>query len=341
VPIALISGISRAARAGVIVKGGGVIEALGQARTVLLDKTGTLTLGTAEIDHAVSSNGVGEDELIRAAASIDQVSAHPLAEALVHDAQRRGLELAFPHDVTEEPGRGISGIVEGRRVAVGSETWLQARGFEPAGSRWDTGIAPGRAAIAVAVDGQRTGVIVMADHLRQDAGGLVAELRDAGVVHVAIVTGDRAAVGEEIGRRIGADRVYAELEPDEKLEIVRAIQQQPDLSPVVMVGDGINDAPALALADVGIAMGTAGATVSSETADAVIVVDRIDRVAEAVRIGRRSRRIATQSVLVGMGLSVAAMGFAAFGLIVPVAGALLQEAIDVAVIVNALRALRG
>jgi heavy metal translocating P-type ATPase len=340
-PIALVAGISRAARSGVIVKGGGVIERLGRARTVLFDKTGTLTLGTPEIEQVLAPDGSGQDELVRAAASLDQLSGHPLAEALVHEAQLRGLELAFPADVREEPGRGIAGLVEGRRVAVGSEAWLRACGIEPAGPRWDVGDHLGRATISVAIDGRRSGAIVMADHLREDAGSLVAELRQAGVVHVAMVTGDRAAVGEEIGRQIGVDRVYPDLSPDEKLEIVRAIQQQPDLRPVVMVGDGINDAPALALAEVGIAMGTAGATISSETADAVIVVDRIDRVAEAIRIGRRSLSIARQSVLAGMALSVAAMGFAAFGLIVPVAGALLQEAIDIAVILNALRALRA
>jgi P-type E1-E2 ATPase len=152
--------------------------------------------------------------------------------------------------------------------------------------------------------------------------------------------GDGAAAGARVGRTLGVDRVYPELGPDEKVEVVRSMQDRPGLRAVVMVGDGVNDAPALAAADVGIAMGTVGATVSSETADAVIVVDRVDRVAEAVRIGRRSLRIARQSVLVGMGLSLAAMGCAAFGLIVPIAGALLQEAIDVAVILNALRALR-
>jgi P-type E1-E2 ATPase len=180
----------------------------------------------------------------------------------------------------------------------------------------------------------------MGDHIREDAAGIVAALRSAGIRHVAMVTGDRAAVGHEVGRELGLDRVYPELGPGDKLEVVRSIQAKPDLRPVVMVGDGINDAPALALADVGIAMGTAGATVSSETADAVIVVDRVDRVVDAIRIGRRSLGIAHQSVVVGMGLSVAAMGFAAAGLITPVAGALLQEAIDVAVILNALRALR-
>jgi P-type E1-E2 ATPase len=307
----------------------------------LLDKTGTLTLGTPEIEHVLSPDGFGPDEIVRFAASLDQLSAHPLAEALVHQAVGRGLELSFPEQVAEDPGRGIAGVVDGRRVAAGSETWLRARRLEPEGPRRDTGAYPGRATIAVAVDGRAAGAIIMADRVREDAPRLVGELRRAGIRHVAMVTGDRAAVGEEVGRELGLDRVYPELTPDEKLAVVRTMQSQPDLHPVVMVGDGINDAPALALADVGIAMGTAGATVSSQTADAVIVVDRIDRVAEAVRIGRRSLAIARQSVIVGIGLSVMAMGFAAFGLIVPIAGALLQEAIDIAVILNALRALRA
>jgi P-type E1-E2 ATPase len=162
-----------------------------------------------------------------------------------------------------------------------------------------------------------------------------------GVRHVAIATGDRKSVAEAVGTALGADRVYAEQSPEDKLEIVRLLRANPDFRPVVMVGDGVNDAPALALADVGIAMGAAGATVSSETADCVIVLDRVDRVVDAIRIGRRSLGIARQSVQIGMALSLVAMGFAAAGLLAPVFGALLQEAIDVAVIANALRALRG
>ncbi len=165
-------------------------------------------------------------------------------------------------------------------------------------------------------------------------------LRSLGVRHIALVTGDRVSVAEEVGRQIGADRVYAEQSPEGKLEVVRSIREQPELTPVVMVGDGVNDAPALALADIGIAMGTAGATVASETADAVIMADRIDRVVEAIQIGRRSLAIARQSIIAGIGLSLVAMAFAAAGLITPVVGALIQEAIDVAVIANALRALR-
>jgi P-type E1-E2 ATPase len=193
----------------------------------------------------------------------------------------------------------------------------------------------------VGVDAHIAGSIVLSDQPREDADGLVQALRSAGVRHVAMVTGDRAAVADEIGSKLGLDRIYSEHTPEEKLAVVRAMQDDPELRPVMMVGDGINDAPSLALADIGIAMGVAGATVASDTADAVIVVNRIDRVADAIRIGRRSLHIAGQSVVFGLGLSVVAMGFAAVGLIAPVGGALLQEAIDVAVILNVLRALRA
>jgi heavy metal translocating P-type ATPase len=344
-PIALVSGISRSARAGIVVKGGGAIEKLGQAKTVLLDKTGTLTLGTPHVERVVPLDSLAQDEILRYAASVDQLSAHGLAAALVQEAHDRGLELAFPVDVDEGLGQGIEGHVGGHAVAVGSASWLDSRGYgedaERAAVGLDGGDPMGRAKILVGVDGRLVGGIVMADHVRADAASAVQMLRKAGIRHIAMVTGDRAAIADEIGDRVGVDRVYAHQSPEDKLQVVRSIQSQTGLKPVVMVGDGVNDAPALALADVGIAMGTAGATVASETADAVIVVDRIDRVATAIEIGRRSLHIARQSVLIGIALSLVAMGFAAFGFIPPVAGALLQEGIDVAVILNALRALRG
>jgi P-type E1-E2 ATPase len=199
----------------------------------------------------------------------------------------------------------------------------------------------GEAHVVVAVDGHVAGVIVMADELRPDAQSLVGRLRSEGIRQVAMLSGDRRSVAERVGRQLGVDRVYAEQSPEDKLEVVRSIHAQPALRPVIMVGDGVNDAPALAIADLGIAMGAAGATVSSETADAVITVDRVDRVADAVHTGRRALHIARQSVLAGMGLSLAAMAVAALGYLPPLAGALFQEAIDLAVILNALRALRG
>ena len=343
-PIALIAGVSRAARRGVIVKGSGVIEKLGKARTVLFDKTGTLTLGQPALERVVAFDGIGPDELLRLAASVDQLSAHVLAEALVHAAQARGFELAAPAHVVEGRGQGIEGRVDGRSVAVGSSVWLRERGYsgaEDAARALDTNSDLGKAKILVGVDGRLAGAVVMGDSLREDAPELVERLRSVGVRHIAVVTGDRAAVAEEVGRQLGVDRVYAEQSPEGKLDVVRSLREQPDLTPLVMVGDGVNDAPALALADVGIAMGAAGATVASETADAVIMSDRIDAVVEAIQIGRRSLAIARQSMIAGIGLSLVAMAFAAAGMITPVVGALLQEAIDVAVIVNALRALRA
>jgi heavy metal translocating P-type ATPase len=343
-PIALVSGVSRAARSGVIVKGTPPIEALGEARTVLFDKTGTLTVGTPEVREIVTRDGRDAGELLQLAASLDRFSAHVLGEALVTAAQEAGLELTMPADVHEEPGQGIAGSVDGRRVLVGSRAFMRDAGVsqrEIEAAALATSRGSGEAHVDVAVDGHIAGVIVMADEVRPDAGAVVARLRAEGIRHVAMASGDRRSVAERVGRELALDRVYAELSPEEKLEIVRRIRSDHTLRPVVMVGDGVNDAPALALADVGIAMGAAGATVSAETADAVITVDRIDRVADAVHAGRRSLHIARQSVLAGMGLSVAAMIVAAFGYLPPVAGALLQEGIDLAVILNALRALRG
>jgi heavy metal translocating P-type ATPase len=336
-PIALISGLSRAARAGVVVKGAGAIEQLGGARSVLLDKTGTVTLGHPELDRVVTTDGLPPDETLRLAASVDRLSSHPLAKALVNAAEQRNLPLTIPVGVEEGFGSGVLGTVDDHRVLVGSARWLRRHGIEPL---LPAGIDGGDAKVLIAVDDHLAGVALIGDRLRDDSTDLVRKLRDVGVRHVALATGDKHAVATAVGDRLGVDRVYSEQTPEQKVEIVRALREQPELRRVVMVGDGINDAPALALADVGIAMGSAGATVSSETADAVVLVDRVDRVADAIRVSRRALHIARQSVLLGLGLSLVAMGIAAAGYLPPVQGALLQEAIDVGVILNALRALR-
>jgi heavy metal translocating P-type ATPase len=336
-PIALISGLSRCARVGVVVKGAGTIERLGKARSVLLDKTGTVTLGRPELERMMPLNGMPADEALRLAASVDRLSSHPLAKALVAGAEARGLQLEIPRGVAESFGRGIEGNIGDRHVLVGSRRWLADHGVEAALPER----LGGDAKVLVAVDGAAAGVALVGDRLRAEANDLVPSLRQAGIRHVALVTGDKPAVARTVGDVLGVDRVYAEQTPAQKLDVVRALQAQPELRSIVMVGDGINDAPALALADVGVAMGSGGATVSSETADAVVLVDRVDRVADAVSFSRRAMYIARQSVLLGMGASLVAMGFAAFGFLVPVAGALLQEGIDVAVILNALRARNG
>jgi heavy metal translocating P-type ATPase len=339
-PIALLSGVSRAARIGVVVKGASVIERLGNTRTVILDKTGTVTLGIPELVRIGSVNGLGEAEVLRLAASVDLASVHPYATALVREAQNRGLDLQFPLDVVERPGEGVEGTVSGRRIAVGSGTFLREAGYTGTDAI-NTEIAPGDARALVGVDGRVAAWFELADRPRDGSLQLAARLRRNGVAQVAMLTGDRRDVAERLGALLGIGRIYAEQTPEQKLAVVQAIKQTQGLAPVVMVGDGINDAPALALADVGIAMGSSAATASTETADAVILVDRIDRVDDAISIGRRSLSIAKQSVLAGMGLSLAAMTVACFGYLTPVAGAIFQEAVDVAVILNALRALRG
>jgi len=343
-PIAFVGGLSRAAKAGVIVKGAGVLERLGSASAVLLDKTGTVTSGEPDVERIVSLGSMDEDEVLRHAGSLDQLSAHVLAESLVRASACRGLTLAVPTDVDESPGRGIAGRVDGRQVAVGSTGWLEDRGYHGVRTKVDAalgaGDGAGRAKILVGIDGELEGVIVMADHLRPGADRIAAELHEAGVERVALVSGDRIEVAREVAAGLGIDEVYAEQDPADKLRIVDEFRDGTS-GAVVMAGDGINDAPALALADVGIAMAGKGATVSSEAADVVVVSDRADRIPLAVRVGRRSLHIARQSVVAGLALSVGAMGVAALGYLPPVWGALFQEVIDVAVIVNALRALRG
>ncbi len=343
-PIALVSGLSRAASEAVVVKGASAIETLGQVRTVLFDKTGTLTVGTPEVRQITPRPGFDSGEVLSLAASVDRMSAHLLGEALVQAAEEEELELEEPVQVEEDPGQGIAGTVKRRRVAVGSRRFLAEQGVpadELEVAAMVDGHGSGEARVLVGVDGALAGVIVMADDLRPEARGIVARLRAEGVRQIAMVSGDRRSVAERVGRELGVDRVYGEQSPQDKLEVIRHLREDHVQGAVMMVGDGVNDAPALALADIGVAMGAAGATVSSETADAVITVDRVDRVADAIHAGRRSLLIARQSVVVGMGLSLTAMGVAAAGYLPPLTGALLQEGIDLAVILNALRALRG
>ena len=337
-PIAFVAGLSRAASAGVIVKGSGVLERLGNVSAVLLDKTGTVTTGSPVVERVVATGSLDADETLRLAASLDQLSAHVVADSLVRVAAARGLALEVPTAVEEDPGSGIAGIVAGHRVAVGSAGWLETRGYALDGVSALADQDGGRGTVLVGVDGRLEGAIVVRDPLRGGAESLAAELRSLGVQRVMLVSGDRADVARAVAESVGIDEVYADQSPEQKLAVVEDVRAE-SAGSVVMVGDGINDAPALALADVGIAMAGKGATVSSETADVVIVVERADRVPLTIRVGQRSLHIAQQSVVAGLALSVGAMFVAAFGYLPPVWGALFQEVIDVAVILNALRAL--
>ncbi|MGW2832668.1 heavy metal translocating P-type ATPase [Streptomyces sp. NPDC001286] len=335
-PVAIVSGLSRASRLGVVIRDGGALENLGRARTLLLDKTGTLTRGRPRVLDITAAPGLKPAEVLRLAASLDQYSPHVLAQAIVDTARERKLELSAPTDVTEEPGRGATGVVDGHRVSIGrlgreEEPPVWAKAVD------NRALLDGAAIAWLTLDGEPAGAVLLRDPLRHDAPRTLRHLRAAGIERLLMLTGDRAAPAREVAAVLGLDEVRAELGPADKVAVVRAERER---AVTVMVGDGVNDAPALAAADIGVAMGARGSTASSEAADIVLTTDRVDRLGDAVTIAQRARRIAVQSALGGMLMSLAAMAAAAAGLLPPAAGALLQEGIDVAVILNALRALR-
>ena len=337
-PVALICGISRAARRGIIVKGGGVLERLARVRVVLFDKTGTLTTGTPRVTGVEALDGFAPMDVLRLAASLEQVSVHVVAAAIVGAARARGLALSLPAAVTEIPGGGLRGTVDGQEIVVGSAGMLEAAGLTLPASGSALRLATAAASASwIAIGGAVAGAMLLSDRIRPEAARTMRALRQAGIARLVMVSGDRRSSAEAVGAALDLDKVHADLAPADKIAAVRAERQA---GIILMVGDGINDAPALAAADVGLAMGARGAAAAAESADAVLLVDRLDRVPEAIGIARRARAIAMQSILAGMGLSAAAMVAAAFGYLPPIAGALLQEAIDVAVILNALRVLR-
>ena len=338
-PVALICGISRAAARGIVVKGGGALERLARARVGLFDKTGTLTSGTPRLVGVEALEGFDPDAVLRLAAALDQTSQHAVAAAIVAAARGRELTLDLPHEVQDFPGGGIAGIVGETRVMVGGVGLLTGAGLAPPTDGAAARLAAASAAAAwVAIDGRVAGALLLADPVRPEAPRALRALRHAGVTRLVMLSGDRAAAAEAVGRALGLDAVHAELSPAGKIAAVVAERAN---GVTLMLGDGINDAPALAAADIGVAMGARGAAAAAEAAQVVLTVDRLDRVAEAVGIARRARAIALQSIVAGMGLSGLAMLAAALGRLPPVAGALLQEAIDIAVILNALRVLGG
>lgn len=334
VPVALVAGLSRAAHFGVLVKGAKPLEAMARIGTLILDKTGTLTDGRPQIVSIDAHDGMAADDILRFAAALDQASKHPVAQAIVAAAQARGLSLPIPEDVAEIAGEGVIGFIDGRQVIVGGDGFVAGRVGRASGDHPE--LAAGSVMVAVAIDGRMAGHLVMSDPLREGAADMLMDLRRQGVGRILLATGDRAEVARRVTEGLGLDGIRAGLTPDEKVLLVLTERKN---GPVMMVGDGVNDAPALAAADVGVAMGARGAAASAEAADVVLMVDRVDRIGPGIEIARRARRIALQSVIAGIGMSVLGMIAAAYGHLTPVQGAIMQEVIDVAVILNALRAL--
>jgi heavy metal translocating P-type ATPase len=339
-PVAFIGGVSRAARAGILMKGSAALEALAQIRTAIFDKTGTLTEGGARLTTMETAPDISPGEALRLLASLEQASHHVLAAALIDLARRKGLTLSHPTEVREFRGSGIEGTVDGMRIRAGSRMLVLGDGILPDWLKVAAASANDRSTLAIylSIDDRLSAFALMADAIRADAPVALARLRASGITRVIMVTGDDSEAANAVATSLKLDNVFSNKSPAEK---VAAVATERASQPTMMIGDGINDAPALAAANVGIAMGARGATASSEAADVVILVDRLDRVAEAFSISQGTRAIALQSIVVGLGLSGIAMVVAAFGYITPVAGALLQEGIDIAVILNALRALKG
>ena len=334
VPVALVAGLSRAAHYGVLIKGAKPLEAMARIETMIVDKTGTLTEGRPKIVSIDAQTDLTPDEMLFFAAGLDQGSKHPIAQAIVASAQQKGMHLPVPTDLVEIPGEGMTGRIDGHEVVVGGVDFVMRladgpRIAHPAQSN-------GAVIVALAVDGRLVGHIEMADTLRSGTIAFLKGLRRIGMKRILLATGDRLAVAEAVTDGLDLDGVRADLTPDQKVLLVLSERKN---GPVMMVGDGVNDAPALAAADVGVAMGARGTAASAEAAEVVLLVDQLDRLLPGLEIARRSRRIALESVGIGIGLSFVGMIAAALGYLAPVQGAVLQEVIDVAVILNALRVL--
>lgn len=339
-PVAIISGINKSARKGIIVKHGAAIEQVGKAEVVIFDKTGTITYGTPKVEEIICLDSSSEDELLYKAASLEQLSSHPVAQMLTVKGYEKFTNLTIPENFREIAGVGVEGLIDGELVSVGSEKIISdANDKDQLVTKFTQDInkrSAGSKMIAfITINGTVRGVFVFGDRIRQDVPLMVKDLATLGVKQTVMLTGDSAVNAKMVADQAGLTGFAANLLPQDKVSAVKVLKAK--YQSTIMVGDGINDAPALASATVGIAMGARGAAISAEAADIVLLVDDLSKVAEAIRIGKRTIGIAKQSIFVGLGASVALMIISSFGVIPPALGALLQEALDVTVILNALR----
>lgn len=331
-PIAVISGMARASRYGIIVKTGSALERLAEARTIAFDKTGTLTTGTLSVETVVSFGSHTKDEILGLAASLEQNSNHVVAQAIVTAAQKQKLKFSKAKHVQEIAGRGLRAQLKGQDLLIGRLSLLEEYGVSLP-SKFKAGSITQTAAY-LAVDGELAGIVTLSDQLRPDSAATIKRLRELGLQDFIMVTGDNQAAANVIAKQLGITHVHAEALPADKLHLLDNVKKRP----LAFVGDGVNDAPILTAADVGIALGARGSTAASESADMVIMLDDVSRVASSREIARRTFKIARQSILVGIGLSLGLMAIFATGKFTPLAGAIVQEVVDVVVIVNALRA---
>ncbi|HYC52740.1 MAG TPA: heavy metal translocating P-type ATPase, partial [Gemmatimonadaceae bacterium] len=337
-PVAIVGGVSHAARHGIIVRHGAALESVAGITAAIFDKTGTLTVGQPVVSHVVPSPPFDKTTVLHLAAAVEQGSGHLLARSIVGAAQSAGSRLLTASDVTEIPGRGVRGTVRGRRVLVGSRSLVLEQTPVTAGELRSVERGEVMLRAFVIVDDAPAGAIEFADELRPGVPGTLRRLQDLGIRRTLLLSGDNPAYVARIAADVGIAEAHGNLLPEGKVEFITTLQAAGEQ--VLMVGDGVNDAPALSRANVGIALAAHGRGIASESADIVLLKDDVVGAADAIDVGRKTMRIARQSIVVGLGLSIVAMGFAAAGMITPVAGALIQEGIDVAVIINALRTSR-
>lgn len=340
-PVAILGGMNQSARRQILLRNGGALEALGSTTAVLFDKTGTITIGRPLVSRVIPVDSIGEADVLRLAAAVEQGSGHLLARTLVREAENRGQAAAPAAAIVETPGRGIEGDVDGVHVAVGARSFIAERypAARPRIEKADkaNGREPTLRAY-VAIDGELAGLIEYADMIRPGIPELIVRLRAAGVRHVILLSGDRAENARAVAAAVGIDESRGDMLPQDKVEVVKRLLDEGES--VVMMGDGTNDAPALSTATVGVALASHGRGIATEAADVILLADDPSRLMDAIEISRRTMRIARQSIWVGLGVSAVGMVFAALGHIPPVAGAAIQETVDLAVILNALRASR-
>lgn len=326
-PIALVAGMSRTSRNGIVVKTGTTIEKIAAAKSVAFDKTGTITAGTLRVLGITTTDAYSESDVLVMAASVEKESAHILARSLLAAIKEKKLDLLPVSNVEEITGEGVKGIVEGKQVTVGKKTLIKSD--LPIDDSQET-------SVYVSSENQYIGKITFQDMPRQEAKSTMERLRGLGIKHLLMITGDKQVIAQKIAEKVGIQEIYANCLPQEKIDLLNNLPEEQ--RPVIMVGDGINDTPALAIADVGIAMGAHGSTAASESADAVIINDDLMKVATAVDISKQTMKIARQSVLIGIFICVALMLIASFGVIPTLVGAMLQELVDTVSILTALRA---
>lgn len=338
----LLSGIANGARHGILFKNGAQLETIGKVKAIAFDKTGTLTTGKPQVVHVMATHQESTAELLRVAAALESLSEHPLGDAIVQAAHKQNLTWAAAIDVQAQAGQGITGIIARQTAVVGKSTFVQAqasRADEAVIDRSQQWEAEGKTVVWVAYGGEICGIIAVADTVRPTAARAIAQLRRLGVKHIVMLTGDNQRTAQSIASQLGVDQVYADLLPEDKVDVIRLLQQQ--YQTVAMVGDGINDAPALVQASVGIAMGVSGSDVALETADIVLMTDRLESLERAMRLGRRSQRIIKQNIVFALGFIVLLLLFNFFGDITLPFGVLGHEGSTVIVTLSGLRLLKG